>query len=909
MDIGVPGNFLYSATADAVLRRFGLYRPFYPAQAKEYDHVQLIGSGVGPIIGAAAAAAIQRITAPRAGAAGAMHDLAQHSLDRIAHAANAMVARTAGAQGNRRMPPGIGSRGGVPPHKGPAALNRVPTSLRQYDHTFPMHHTGTAGAVLPPGVIARIARWAGLPGVTFEQITRGESSGMPGIVEWPPEADGAQGYGLWQLTTGHVDPPVVRLIKRLGGWMQMLNPFKNALATALLYRIGGIGRWHGTRYWDGTIRNFRSGGSVAGAGSGDTVSAMVEPGEHVWTRSEVQAAGGHSAMYAMRQRFQHGGPVLDPLTAHQLSTGMSGPGVSLHTESTALSAVAHAPKNVVGKAINAVLPTITQFQQVTLPGIVAAIQQMGASLQAWSTNMLYTWSHGKLVVHRAATSATGAAKLQVQSLASQLNASSELVTGLTGQVASLKQVVAQAKGKQKVTAQRALNTTRKELETAHETQAGLVQSYVTSLQALQQARVDTLGRRATMGHAGFMGTAQISSMRGIAQAKGDTGAMVGFDGALQATLTDQMQGLQKLLPTIKGNPQLKDQVQQQIWDLQVQIAQAAVSQVQDQIADTENRAGAKLSALQTTGAYASVLQAQGNLVGANALTVGNLTQQNSVLSGEKTEYQQEYAAAAAIGDVGDMQTLTQKMAQLDLTIAQNSQTIRDSNATLASSLDNLSDTIAGGAMNAISGGIAYLRQYGQIHNVDTTGAQLGLLGAGASALTAQRAGINTSIGQLLQDPEFATQGLAGMIGSLQTATGAQVFSTIASIISSAGFAALDPAEQQAFMTIALSLEQNTQAIQDNTQQTMELNGTLAQPQGFNTTMFNAFRASMFNGMGGLLPWAAATLQTNATGTVPMGSGASSVTGDTHVNVNLTSPTEVADPAHIGRAVAWSLKTP
>jgi hypothetical protein len=51
---------------------------------------------------------------------------------------------------------------------------------------------------------------------------------------------------------------------------------------------------------------FAEGGPVPGSGSGDVVPAMLTPGEHVWTAAEVQAAGGHGALFAMRA-FYGGG--------------------------------------------------------------------------------------------------------------------------------------------------------------------------------------------------------------------------------------------------------------------------------------------------------------------------------------------------------------------------------------------------------------------------------------------------------------------------------------------------------------------------------------------------------------------------------------------------------------------------
>jgi hypothetical protein len=45
---------------------------------------------------------------------------------------------------------------------------------------------------------------------------------------------------------------------------------------------------------------FAEGGPVPGSGSGDTVKALLTPGEHVLTKGEVEAAGGHAAIFALR---------------------------------------------------------------------------------------------------------------------------------------------------------------------------------------------------------------------------------------------------------------------------------------------------------------------------------------------------------------------------------------------------------------------------------------------------------------------------------------------------------------------------------------------------------------------------------------------------------------------------------
>ena len=55
------------------------------------------------------------------------------------------------------------------------------------------------------------------------------------------------------------------------------------------------------------IPKLAAGGPVPGTGVGDSVLAMLAPGEHVWTAAEVKRAGGHSAMFAMRRAYGGGG--------------------------------------------------------------------------------------------------------------------------------------------------------------------------------------------------------------------------------------------------------------------------------------------------------------------------------------------------------------------------------------------------------------------------------------------------------------------------------------------------------------------------------------------------------------------------------------------------------------------------
>lgn len=72
---------------------------------------------------------------------------------------------------------------------------------------------------------------------------------------------------------------------------------------------------------------FAAGGAVFGAGTStsDSINARLSHNEHVWTAREVEAVGGHAAVYALRAaalagrlpKFADGGPFMSTSRATQ----------------------------------------------------------------------------------------------------------------------------------------------------------------------------------------------------------------------------------------------------------------------------------------------------------------------------------------------------------------------------------------------------------------------------------------------------------------------------------------------------------------------------------------------------------------------------------------------------------------
>lgn len=89
-------------------------------------------------------------------------------------------------------------------------------------------------------------------------------------------------------------------INKLGDWFKNTGVGKIITAPQKLGNVLGhaLGSVIGT--------NKARGGPIVGHGTGDTVPAWLTPGEHVWTAPEVKAAGGHDAVFAMRELFAPG---------------------------------------------------------------------------------------------------------------------------------------------------------------------------------------------------------------------------------------------------------------------------------------------------------------------------------------------------------------------------------------------------------------------------------------------------------------------------------------------------------------------------------------------------------------------------------------------------------------------------
>lgn len=156
------------------------------------------------------------------------------------------------------------------------------------NRTFPRHSLADAAGHtrLTPGQVVGIAEAVGFThrvAVQMTEVTKGESSFYPGIVGHDP--GGTLGYGLTQITTPPANgPDLVRKVESLGGWDQMLNPFKNLIVAKWMYDQRGLQPWVGTEFL-GTLGDVKA-ADVSAPGSSSSAGSVTEIEPYEFTRGD-----------------------------------------------------------------------------------------------------------------------------------------------------------------------------------------------------------------------------------------------------------------------------------------------------------------------------------------------------------------------------------------------------------------------------------------------------------------------------------------------------------------------------------------------------------------------------------------------------------------------------------------------
>lgn len=327
------------------------------------------------------------------------------------------------------------------------------------------------------------------------------------------------------------------------------------------------------------------------------------------------------------------------------------------------------------------------------------------------------------------------------------------------------------------------------------------------------------------------------------------------------TLQQRLDAAQQRLATDPRWQSVVDDLQQQVYDAQLAVAQTMADIIDNAVSGIENT----FQRAETTRGLSDRMAAVAEKMVAGA---GNTTRRTNLEARGRDLVTQRDALAALLsnpsiqGNAKQLQDLRDKIAELDVTIAENTQEINDLNLQIRQqAVDRITGVSsrtggllgnAGSIFENISRTLGQPNTQNQISLAESLRTALGLEGTNLSAELASFLADPNSGGLLGADATGVLQQLlsafnSGDPGSFATTLQA-LAPQIALLESTLGESARGP-----FQSFIDSLVNNTIAVTDNTANLAELNGLANQPQPFSTTAWTRFRAAIFNGIGDLLP--------------------------------------------------------
>ncbi len=420
-------------------------------------------------------------------------------------------------------------------------------------------------------------------------------------------------------------------------------------------------------------------------------------------------------------------------------------------------------------------------------------------------------------------------------------------------------------------------------------------------QELFQTRID----EATKGNATRNKAIQLGQR--IAGVLGNKDDQRSLQGAVISNAQDQIRTLSAFLEAAKnqGNADMAEKIQDQIDDLNATIVETTAALLQSAIDEVNNQASQAINVAQRQDRLGSILQAAGDPLGAAQAHVASLVAIGAAQSAQRQGLLGLLGTAQAEGNIGVADALREQIAELDVSIAENTQAQKDSVTALNQVSIDLIKTAA-----AFRTGI-----FGSLQNIVNA--------VGALSGTIDQNELRNLITATITTLTGAGQGLAGQLLSLfgidvTGLHGVDLVRAIEGLNIALIEQGMSEAQKQQFEGLITSIIDNETALLQNTQQLKDLNATLV--QNFSSDQWLAFRQAVFNGAGGLVPQYQLAVPALAMGGVIEKSGLAYVhmgeeviskarrsTGGVEKfeqTINITEPMEVADPVYFGNKIAF-----
>lgn len=942
-DIGVGSDSRESASrlTAALLAKFDLYRPFYPASAAEINHVQLLSGDVSKIVGSSpgaigkmveqvggAAQNIHNIIAPKISGGGGIGKVAQKALDLTTKAANIYLEKYASP---------VASASSM------------------------AHDSATAGKLGPANkaeFVRYLSQYSGLPAKFLGAWVNHEqgSSTVEGGNNWLNIETGGPGggsgpYGATAKWVERHTPKVAAAIEY--EWLQnnlpQLLKAKNAEEAVMILENSGYAASHynhesaqgflgayatggligdsvrrlAVRHLRKKVLKFANGGRAPWGGK--PVPAILHEGERVLNPAqygETARLAGTSPVgldrhlgydSSPRQHFADGGLISrNPRgVAQPITTGSAfEPNLIGQVDNVILESNNYVKlfkkikqafsklKKTSGDKFTKDLEKIIGEIIVETNGVLAKMQEgrefFKSKLERKSVEGEYTKKGGKIELGSKGEAGVAEGTLKVLSGESKyLQEERKLIDQSIAKEKSLKPKN-QKERNNKSEALHALALKQKELGEVIDQ----------NIEARYQAEVQVLQDKITEANNQFQVTSQeqtaaVSSAQGL----GNLGEVGGIEQQIRKTSENQLTTLAPLLKEAEslGNKELASTIKQEMVSLRQTITNSIVENfsnaqtlIQRESQRAETSSGEKLG-------LGKVFAQEGNYAKAGEYEKRGLEEKGNNLQSSYNQRKSLYFEASEKGDTAAMITLYEELQKNTVEIAENNLALKDNvTATRELTLGQIQrqGALGTGIYGAAKQGLELIGQTTGYTNVS------GLLGAAKGekgVLTTEQAGIEKEGKEIGLNTEGKTA--AQILTYLQSPEAQQLMSKI----ETTG----NEAEKQHLEKVISALTSNSTAILQNTEEIAKLNGQLNQPQSWSTSAWSQFRGAAFNGMGGLLPSYSSSLPPGAMPTeMPkygeMAPGASRAS--TIGTLNMTHPVQPLDPQLLGEQLSHAIAT-
>jgi hypothetical protein len=348
----------------------------------------------------------------------------------------------------------------------------------------------------------------------------------------------------------------------------------------------------------------------------------------------------------------------------------------------------------------------------------------------------------------------------------------------------------------------------------------------------------------------------------IAAILGDAGGVTRAGEVQVEALREQQRVLQGRLAAAQGLAARDPRWQSVVDDLAEELRNTSISIVErqsqlltDAVSAMETASSRRLTAIDLRERAAGLMERAGDRLGAIGSRMGTTGDRIGILRQQQADYLGLRGRAEAEGNMGVVQDLNDKLAELATKIDEEVAALNELNFTYR---QTATEIITGrvarstGLIGAASG------IFGQIDRISGT-QNFERLAALLNQSLGQLATAATEIGNNVRDAadEFSPEG-NNVLSQLAAAFagGPESFATTLAALApqiAALEATMGETERGAFQALIQSMIDNTTAVLDNTGQLEEITNASQNPQSWSSTAWNWFREAIFTGMGDVLP--------------------------------------------------------